>query len=355
MPQSLNPMRPTLRGERMTAAAAAATADFGAQPAGRIMTCDVFALDGHLTVEQAIERLRERADTDPSLPHYVYVVQADRRLAGVISMRDLALARPAAPLSRVMRRPVDSVRADADQEDVATLMRRDRYSALPVVDGAGALLGVVTVDAVMDVIDEEATEDVQRMFGAGPEERLTGTWQFSVRRRFPWLLVNLVLAFVAASVIRAFETTVAAWAVSAVYMPIVAGMGGNASAQAMSVAIRGISVGDARRIPLRPVLGRELRVGVASGLLIVGIAGVAALVFHGRHGGHGPLLPALVAASLFVNHIVGPVWGASLPFVMARLGFDPAQSATIFTSTLTDMLRFLTLLGLAAAAMHVAG
>jgi magnesium transporter len=353
MTETLNPSRPNTPGDARATAAAAANADFGAQTAGRIMTRDVFALDARLTVEEAIERLRERADADRSPPHYVYAVDAGGRVSGVISMRDLALSRPVLPLSRVMRTPVESVRADADQEDVAKLMQRDRYSALPVVDGGGSLLGVVTVDSVMDVIDEEATEDVQRMFGAGPEERLTGPWHLSVRKRLPWLLVNLVLAFVAASVIRAFEATVAAWAVLAVYMPIVAGMGGNASAQAMSVAIRGISVGDARRIGLRAVIGRELRVGIASGLLIGVIAGCAALVFHG--GGHGPMLPILVAASLLINHVVGPVWGASVPFVMARLGFDPAQSATIFTSTLTDVLGFLTLLGLAAAAMHVIG
>jgi magnesium transporter len=341
MPKAPSRSRPWTRGGVIARGPGARTAD-------RIMTRQVFAIDRGLTVEQAITELRERADSTPSGLHYAYVVDANRRLAGVLSMRDLILARPAAPLRSVMRNRVVAVRADTDQEDVANLMHRTRYSALPVLDAAGALLGVVTVESVMDVMAEEATEDVQRIFGAGPDERLTSPWHVSVRMRLPWLLVNLVLAFVAASVIRLFEGTLAAWTVLAVYMPIVAGMGGNASAQAMAVAIRGIAVGEAHRVPLRAVITREFRVGLATGLVTAVIAGVVALLFHGAHGG---LLAALVALSLLTNHVVGPVWGASIPFVAAKLGFDPAQSATIFTTTLTDMLGFFTLLGLAAAAM----
>lgn len=324
----------------------------GAQTAGRIMTREIIALSGRLTVEAAITNLRDRADSTPSQFQYVYVVDGDGRLTGVVSMRDLVLARPTATLDGLMRRPVVSVRADTDQEDVARLMQRTRYSALPVIDPAGSLLGAVTVDSVMDVMTEEATEDVQRIFGAGPDERLTSPWQFSVRMRLPWLLVNLTLAFAAASVIRLFEGTIGAWTVLAVYMPIVAGMGGNASAQAMAVAIRGIAVGEARRVPLRAVIARELRVGSATGAVTGLMVGLAALLIH---GGQGALLAALVASSLFINQVVGPVWGASIPFVMAKLGFDPAQSATIFTSTLTDMLGFLTLLGLATALLHLTG
>jgi len=323
----------------------------GDRTAGRIMTREVVALDGGFTVEQAVASLRERADAAPS-QFYVYVVDAERRLAGVLSMRDLLLARTTTPLDKLMRRRVLSVPAEMDQEDVAKLMKRTRYSALPVVDARGSLVGVVAVDSVIDVMAEETTEDVHRIFGAGPDERLTNPWHLSVRLRIPWLLVNLTLAFAAASVIRLFEDTVAAWTVLAVYLPIVAGMGGNASAQAMAVAIRGIAVGEAARVPLRTVLVRELRAGSATGLVTGAIAGSAALLFHHEDR---VLLAALVASSLFINHVVGPVWGASIPFVMARLGFDPAQSATIFTTTLTDMLGFLTLLGLAAAAMSLAG
>lgn len=347
MPESLNPSKPTTLGANR---AERVTADFGPQTAGRIMMREVFTLNVRLTVQEAIESLRERADIDSSLPYYVYVVDTGLRLAGVLSMRDLALARPVATLAGIMRKQIISVRADADQEDVARIMQQSRYLALPVLDDAGSLLGIVTVDAVMDVMAEEATEDVQRMFGAGPEERLTGTWQFSVRRRLPWLLVNLLLAFIASSVIRLFEGTIGAWAVLAVYMPIIAGMGGNASAQAMSVAIRGIADEGERLPSLRAVMKRELRVGAASGALIGFMAASIALVLHSDHG---VLLPILVFTSLLINHIVAPVWGASVPFVMSRLGFDPAQSATIFTTALTDMLGFLTFLGLAALALHL--
>ena len=200
----------------------------------------------------------------------------------------------------------------------------------------------------MRIIDTETTEEVQRMFGAGAEERLTTPWHESARRRLPWLLVNLALAVVAALVVRAYEGTIEAWTVLAVYLPVVAGMGGNASAQAMAVAIRGIAVGEAGRVRLRRLLRRELLVGAASGLVVGVAAAAVALVVHYDHG---PLLGALVAVSLFVSHTVACVWGATIPFLMQALGFDPAQSATIFTTTVTDMVGFLTLLGLATASL----
>jgi magnesium transporter len=349
VPKTVQPSRPGSREDRFAHLAAGKRG--GDDTAARIMTRDVIALDHGLTVDEAVTHLRERADHLPSQLQYIYVVDADRRLAGVVSMRDLILARPTAPLERIMCRQVVSVRAEMDQEDVAKLMQRTRYSALPVVDAGGSLLGAVAVDSVIDVMAEETTEDVHRLFGAGPDERLTSPWYVSVRVRIPWLLVNLMVAFAAASVIRLFEGTVAAWTALAVYLPIVAGMGGNASAQAMAVAIRGLAVGEAGRVPLRTVMTREFRVGIATGAVTALLAGSAALLFHGNQG---VLLAVLVAASLFINQVIGPVWGASIPFVMARLGFDPAQSATIFTTTLTDMLGFLTLLGLAAAAMRLA-
>ena len=307
------------------------------------------AVPASSTVGDAIEAIRQRGN-ESDAPYYVYVVDAASRLVGVLSMRDVILARPHTTLSRIMRKPVVAVRAD-DREGAARLLRRHRYLALPVVDGAGTLVGQVTADDVMDVIDEEATGEVQQMFGVSAEERLTSPWRASFRMRLPWLLVNLVLATAAASVIRFFEGTIGAWTVLAMYMPVVAGMGGNASAQAMAVTIRGIAVGDADRTTLRRVVFRELRVGAVSGLVV---GTVAAAVVTALHHHHGPLLGLLVAASMLINQTVACVWGAVIPFIMKSLGFDPAQSATIFTTVLTDFVGFFTLLGLAAASLRVA-
>jgi magnesium transporter len=239
------------------------------------------------------------------------------------------------------------VRPDADADEVLRLLRRHRFPALPVVDPGGRLVGVVVANEVMGAAEEEAADEMLLLVGTDAEERLTTPWHQSLRKRLPWLAASLCLAGVAASVVRGFEGTISRWAVLAAYLPVVAGMGGNASAQAMAVAIRGIAVGDARRVRLRRVIARELRVGAASGL-ITGLA--AATIAIATTADQGPLLGALVGVSLFTNHVVACVWGACLPFMLKRLGFDPAQSATIFTTTLTDTVGFATLLGLAAAA-----
>jgi magnesium transporter len=316
--------------------------------AGGIMTTRVTALPEHLTVIQATDELR-RISRQQAQVYYVYTVDDAGRLSGVVSMRDLILAPPDATLARVQRRDVATVPATMDQEEVARFMGRIGYVALPVVDEQRRLLGIITVDDIVDVVEEEAREDVQRLFGAGPEERLTSPWSYSFKRRIVWLEVNLLTAFVAASVVGLFESTIAKVAILAMYMPIVAGMGGNASAQAMAVAIRGIAMGEVDRRLLGRVLKRELIVGLLSGLCVGASAVVISLVFHYEHG---ILLGVLAGVALLVNHALASVWGVAVPFAMKRLGFDPAQSATIFTTTLTDMVGFFTLLGLATLAMR---
>lgn len=316
--------------------------------AGGIMTTQVTALPEHLTIAQATDELR-RISRQQEQVYYVYTIDDRGRLSGVVSMRDLILAPTDATLSRIERRDVATVPATMDQEEVARLMGRLGYVALPVVDEDRRLLGIITVDDIVDVMEEEAREDVQRLFGAGPEERLTSPWSYSFKRRIVWLEVNLLTAFLAASVVGLFEETIAQVAILAMYMPIVAGMGGNASAQAMAVAIRGIAMGEVDRPLLVRVLKRELIVGLLSGVCVGATAVLVSMLFHYEHG---ILLGVLAGVALLVNHALASVWGVAVPFVMKRLGFDPAQSATIFTTTLTDMVGFFTLLGLATLAMR---
>lgn len=309
--------------------------------AGGRMTTQVTALAEDLTVEQAIAELR-RLNEQLEQMYYVYVVDKRRHLLGVLSMRDLILARPERRLAEIMHTDVLSVPATMDQEEVANLIRKYNYLALPVVDHRGRLLGMITVDDVVDVLAEEATEDVQKLFGAGAEERLTSTWQFSFRKRFGWLVVNLGTAFLAAGVVSLFTDTIHAFVALAVYMPIVAGMGGNASAQAMSVAIRGIALGRVDRALLRHVLLREIRVGILAGLIIGLFLAFIAVLVHGK-----PALGLVVGLAVTINLTLACINGASIPFLMKALGFDPAQSATIFATTITDVAGFFSLLGLA--------
>jgi magnesium transporter len=279
---------------------------------------------------------------------YVYVVDKRGHLVGVLSMRDLILAMPATPLSRIMKGNVVSLPATMDQEEVARQFRKFNYLAMPVTDERGRLIGIITVDDVVDVMEEEATEDVQRMFGAGAEERLNSPWLFSLRRRVWWLVINLFTAFFAAAVVAAFDGTIRAFVALAVYMPVVAGTGGNASAQAMAVAVRGIAIGRVDRALLRHVILRELRVGMATGVIIGGITAGVAVLFHGSG-----LLGVVVGLALVINHTCACASGATIPFLMKRLGFDPAQSSTIFATTITDVVGFFALLGLARLLLQV--
>jgi magnesium transporter len=310
---------------------------------GGIMTTQVTALRADLTIEQAIAEIR-RMNEQLEQMFYVYVVDVAGCLIGVLSMRDMILSSPTARLAHVMRKSVTSIPATMDQEQAARLVTKHGFLALPVVDPRGRLIGLVTMDDIVDVLEQEATEDVQRMFGAGAEERLDSPWVFSFKRRLPWLLVNLLLAGGSAAVVAAFESTIANLAVLAVYMPVVAGMGGNATAQAMAVAIRGIALGEGDAPLMRLVL-REARVGLLAGF-VTGLS--AATVAWALHYDHGIILGVIVATTMTINLTLGCVWGVTVPFVMRRLGFDPAQSATIFTTTVTDCIGFFVLLALAA-------
>lgn len=339
------PLHDALVG-RFSAAQAAQTREleqYPADTAGGIMTTEVTALPAQLTVEQAIAELR-RVHEQLGQLFYVYVVDEQRRLVGVLSMRDMILAKPGSTISQIMIPRVTSIPVTMDQEEVARLMHGTRYLALPVVDSDARLVGLVALDDVMDVIEEEATEDVQRMFGAGAEERLSSPWQFSFSKRIWWLQVNLATAFLAGGVVGLFGKTIGRFAVLAIYMPIVSGMGSNAGAQAMSVAIRGIAHGRTDRKLFRHVLQRELIVGALTGLIVGVVTALIAILWQYRHGA---VLGLVVGVALIFTQTLACVSGAAIPFLMRRLGFDPAQSATIFATTVSDVAGFASLLGLA--------
>lgn len=319
--------------------------------AGGIMTPEVTALAEGLTVEQAINELRRLSEQLEQM-FYVYVVDKRDHLVGVLSMRDLILARPSQRLSQIMRAEVHSVPVTMDQEQVARIMRRNGYLAMPVVDARNRLIGLVTADDVADVIEEEATEDLQKMFGAGAEERLLSPWQFSFRKRVWWLEVNLATAFLAAWVISRFDDVIAALPILAAWQSIVSGMGGNGGAQALAVAIRGIAIGESAPRLIGRVLYRESVVGLLTGLAIGATCwACASLGMFGYHG-HPVVLGFVVFLALVFNHVNACVTGVLIPFAMKRLGFDPAQSSTIFATTFTDCGGFFATLWLAERFMQ---
>ncbi len=316
--------------------------------AGGIMTSQVTALEEHFTVEEAIAELRRLSEQLEQM-FYVYVIDLRGHLVGVLSMRDLILAKPERKINTLMRTTVASVPATMDQEEVARIVRKYKYLAMPVVDEKNRLVGLITVDDVVDVINAEATEDVQKMAGAGAEERLTSPWSFSFKARTPWLIVNLGTAFMAAGVVGLFQSTISALPILAAYQTIVSGMGGNAGAQAMAVTIRGIALGQVDTKLLKRLLKRELIVGVLTGLVVGTITWIIAA--YTSHHPKAGLIGAVICVALTLNHINACLTGVAIPFVMKKLGFDPAQSATIFATTFTDCGGFFVTLGLASVFM----
>jgi len=316
---------------------------FAPDTAGGIMTTQVTALYEYLTVDDAIHQLRKLSQELEQM-FYVYVIDRIGRLVGVLSMRDLILARPSRRLHDMMIKGVRSVPATMDQEEVARIMRESKYLAMPVVDERGILIGLITVDDVIDVVQEEATEDVLKMFGAGAEERLNSPWQYSFRKRVVWLEVNLATAFLAAGVISLFQNVIAALPLLAAFQTVVSGMGGNGSAQAMAVTIRGMATGRVDKKLLRKVFMRELIVGVLTGICIGLTTWAIAAIFYSSQNGFR--IGVVICIALIFNHINACVTGSAIPFVMKKFGADPAQSSTIFATTFTDCGGFFATLGL---------
>jgi magnesium transporter len=327
---------------------------YAPQTAGGIMTTQVTALDESFTVEHAIHELRRLSEENEQM-FYVYVVDSRKHLVGVLSMRDLILAKPERILNQIMIPNVRAIPATMDQEQVAAFIRKFNYLAVPVVDERNRLLGIITVDDIVDVLEQEATEDVQKMFGAGAEERLISPWHFSFRKRVWWLEVNLATAFLAAWVISKFDNVIAAIPILAAYQSIVSGMGGNAGAQTLAVAIRGIALGESAPNVIWRVLRKEFMVGLLTGIT-VGVSTWACAALgafgHNLYNGHSFLLGGIIFFALVFNHVNACVTGVIIPFAMKRLGFDPAQSATIFATTFTDCGGFFATLWLAQMCMR---
>src|SRR5215211_1434607 len=237
--------------------------EYDERTAGRIMNPHVFALREDMTVGEAITELQSNRDVE--MVFYLYVVDERRHLVGVVSLRRLLLVSPETPLKRIMTTDLTSVRTDTDQEEVARLVASYNLLAIPVVDEENKLVGVITVDDVIDVIKDEATEDVYRLAGVAGDDRVFSTAIESLRKRVPWLEVNLVTAFLAASVVALFEGRIKDLPVLAVFMPVVAGMGGNAATQTLTVIVRGIALGELTWANSRKALFKEAAVGLGNG------------------------------------------------------------------------------------------
>ncbi len=309
--------------------------------AGRLMTTEFLAFHTEVRVKEAIQKIRSLAHRK-ALVSYAYVVDMDNRLVGVINMRDLMLASPDATLESIMRTDVFTVNCFLDREEVANELGNRRFFAAPVVDHEHRLLGVVKADQLLEHVKAEVVEDIQKMFGVSGDERAFSPMGFSLRKRLPWLYVNLATAFLAASVVGLFESIIAKITVLAVFLPVVAGQGGNAGAQSLAVVMRGLIMREIPPQKVRTLVGKETLIGAVNGLLIGVVTAAIAWMWNGN-----PFLGVVIGLGMIVNLVAAGFSGAAIPITMKALGLDFAQSSSIILTTVTDVVGFFAFLGFA--------
>ncbi|MDE2696588.1 MAG: magnesium transporter [Chloroflexota bacterium] len=318
------------------------------ESAGGRMTGQLIAILPDRLAGEAIEDLRS-IQPDATQPFYVYIRDNEGRLGGVVNLRSLVLAASDTPVAELAVTDVVSVSASTDQEEAARLLKRYKLLSLPVVDDDGHLLGALTADDLIDVLEDEATEDMFRQVGVHEDEDLRSVRR-SIRFRLPWLMVNLLTVLLAAVVVAAFEDTVAQVAVLAAFLPVVAGQGGNTGIQTLTVVVRSLAVGRLAGRNLWRVVLHEATTGLVNGVVIGAAVGVAAWLWQGN-----TTLGLVVGIALAVNMLVGVIAGVLIPMGLQRFRQDPALSAGIWLTTATDVLGFLVFLSLATLLVDAIG
>lgn len=316
--------------------------------AGGIMQTEFIAVEEHMTLDEVRTSLRSEEENHLEGAYYIYVVDRIGRLTGVLRMRDILFRPVKQPVSEVMIREVRCVSVHADQEKIAELVQNYHYLAVPVVDDFGKLVGVVTNDDVIDVIQEEATEDMQRLAGISGDEGVGSSWQHSVKRRLPWLYLNLLMAFAAAAVVSLYESTIAQYAVLAVFLPIIAGLGGNTGMQVLTIMVRAMALGEVQENKHMRLLWKEIIVGLVNGLAIGLGVSLICWVWKGNL-----ILGAIVFAAMVVNMMCAAAAGVLVPLALKTLKIDPALASSIIVTTIVDVFGFFCFLSLATAALAV--
>ena len=311
------------------------------ESAGGIMATEFISIKETDTVNETINYLRTMAP-DSETPYYIYVVDDLDVLKGVVPLRQIIVSTPDTLIKDIMIENIISAPVDMDQEEVSHIFDKYGFMAIPVVDHNGEILGIITVDDVMEIMKEEYTEDMFRLAGLDEEEKVAGTVIGAIKSRLPWLLVNLVTATLAAKTVSLFENTIAQIVALATFMPMVAGMGGNAGSQTLTLIIRGIAIGEINYENQADILKKEIAIGIINGLclgLVVGVLGyfwVGSLAFG-----------FVIGTAMLLNLIVATISGYLVPILLKKVGIDPALASAVFVTTVTDVLGFFFFLGLA--------
>lgn len=309
--------------------------------AGRVMTTSFIALDEKMTAQEAIDSIRAAGEVNSHIL-YLYVVDELRRLRGVVPIRRLVAVPPDTPCSELaIAHPVSTL-PDADQEEVAQLVARYDLLAIPVTDIDGTMLGVITVDDVIDVITEEATEDMYHLAGLSDEDRVFTSARLSIRKRMPWMALNLLTTFAAGFVVYQFHGTIERLVVLSAFLPIVGGMGGNGGVQTLTVITRSIALGEIEFSSGLRAIGKEMGVGLVIGTAAGLATGALAYAWEGNAA-----MGLVLLLSMMATLTIAGLLGAAVPLALKALGQDPALGSGVIVTFGTDALGFLIFLSIA--------
>jgi len=315
--------------------------DYEEETAGRLMQSDFVAVPPFWTVGRVIDYMRETEDL-PEVFSEIFIVDPALHVLGSVELSRLLRSKREVRVDDIMDPDIHPVKATQDQEDVAREFRRYDLMSAPVLDGHDRLVGVVTVDDVVDVIQDEAEEDMRALAGVG-DESIADSVYWTLRSRFPWLIVNLFTAILASVVIQQFDATIAQMVSLAVLMPIVASMGGNAGTQTMTVTVRALATNKLGGANAPRIISRELLVGFINGLAFAVIMAAIAYVWFGSDQ-----LALVIAIAMVINHVAAGLAGILIPLAMDHFDYDPAPASGVFLTTVTDVVGFFAFLGLAS-------
>lgn len=309
--------------------------------AGGIMATEFISIRQNMTIAETFKYLQKEAP-DAETAYYIYVLDEKDILKGVVSMRDLVVSSFSTKIIDIMNDNVISVPANMDQEEVGHKFEKYGFLTMPVVSEENEMLGIITVDDVMQILRDETTEDIHRLAGIMEGEKVTGSLVNSVKSRFPWLLVNLVTAILAAMTVNTFQDTIQKVVTLATFMPIVAGMGGNAGTQTLTIVVRGIALGEVTFKNAKKILFKEIGVGLSNGIGIGTIVALLGYLWVGK-----PVFGLVIGMAMILNMTAATFAGFIVPVVLKKLKVDPALASAVFVTTVTDVCGFFFFLGLA--------
>ena len=309
--------------------------------AAGIMATEFVSVKGEMTVEDTLKYLQGTTEDVENI-YDLYVIDELDRLKGVVSLKEVVTSSFETKISDIIHVKVEGIPYDLDQEEVGHRFEKYGYLTMPVVDNYNRLLGIVTVDDVMQILRDESTEDIHRLGGVDEGERISGTLSESIKSRLPWLIVNLFTAILASAVVGMFEGTISRIVALATFMPIVTGMGGNAGTQTLTIIVRGLALGELDFDNMKRVFFKEIGIGLVTGVVIGAIIAVLGYLWEGKL-----FFGLIIGVAMILNMIVATISGFVVPVVLKKLTVDPALASSIFVTTFTDVLGFLFFLGLA--------